>query len=120
MKLLTKEIQRKLPPLGSMDEKEAKDIPIIMKFFTCWSNWTWYVAEGSAILEDGSEVAAKDLNGRKAVDWLFFGLVRGHETELGNFVLSELAAIRGRFGLKIERDLYFRGHTLQEALDKSI
>ena len=42
----------------------------------------------------------------------FFGLVDGFERELGYFSLSELQAFRGRFGLGIERDLYFEPRRL--------
>jgi hypothetical protein len=45
---------------------------------------------------------------------LFFGLVSGHEIELGYFNLSELAQVRGPMGLPIERDLYFKSKTLGE------
>ncbi len=58
------------------------------KFFTPWSRWTWYPIEF-----DGNN--------------LFFGLVDGLEVELGFFLLSELASLRGPNGLKVERDLYF-------------
>lgn len=86
MKLLTKELLKKLPPLYA-NEKVADPVAVV-KFFTPWTNWTWYATEF-----DGKDT--------------FFGLVVGHETELGYFSLSELASIRGRFGLKIERDLHF-------------
>lgn len=38
---------------------------------------------------------------------LFFGLVIGHEPELGYFSVDELEQVRGRLGLPIERDLHF-------------
>ena len=93
MKLMTKEIIAKLPKLYSQEKNENPEI--IVKFFTPWSNWTWYATEGEQ-QEDG--------------DWLFFGLVEGHETELGYFNLSELESVRGPAGLKIERDMHFTGH----------
>jgi hypothetical protein len=40
MKLLTEELKKQLPPLGSQDE--VKDPLIIVKFFCPWSHWTWY------------------------------------------------------------------------------
>jgi hypothetical protein len=40
-------------------------------------------------------------------DVIFFGLVDGFEKELGYFSLSELSSVRGKSGLKIERDRYF-------------
>ena len=44
----------------------------------------------------------------------FFGLVDGHDKELGYFNLNELEEVRGPMGLPIERDLYWRTKTLQE------
>jgi hypothetical protein len=94
MKLLTKQIVRKLDksPLGSTDGKPIKDV--IVKFFTPDSSWTWYVAEGEL---------------QQSGDWMFFGLVDGLEKEWGYFTLSELQAVRGRLGLPVERDMYFDG-----------
>jgi len=86
MKLLTKEILRKLPVLYS---QENIDDPMVwVKFFTPDANWTWY----------GMEFDGKDI---------FFGYVVGLEKELGYFSLSELKKIRGTFKLPVERDLYF-------------
>jgi len=98
MKLLTKEIENKLPKLYSQEHEENP--VIIIKFFTPWSNWTWFAYEGE-----------KQKNG----DWLFFGMVHGDEHEIGYFSLNELESVTGPFGLKIERDKYFGdGHRLNE------
>ena len=94
MKLLTQEIRRKLPPLGSQDSLGSKAVAHV-KFFTPDSNWTWYATEF-----DGQDT--------------FFGLVDGHEKELGYFSLSELQAVRGPMGLAVERDLYWQPKTLKE------
>jgi len=95
MELLPQEIRQALPLLRST-EALGMDAPIIAKFFTPTSNWTWYATEF-----DGDD--------------LFFGLVDGHEKEIGYFSLSELEAVRGPLGLGIERDLYFgTDHTLKE------
>lgn len=69
------------------NEKE-KDPIAYVKFFTPDSSWTWWVTEW-----DGEDT--------------FFGLVKGHETELGYFSLSELDEVRGPLGLYIEVDLHF-------------
>jgi hypothetical protein len=94
MKLLTQEIRKKLPKLR---EQEAKggDAVVYVKFFTPWSSWTWYATEF-----DGEDT--------------FFGLVDGHEKELGYFSLSELQSLRGPLGLSIERDLYWQPKKLRE------
>ena len=90
MKLLTAEIRRALPALGST-EVLGMDAPIIVKFFTPTSNWTWYATEF-----DGED--------------MFFGLVDGFEKEFGYFSLCELESVRGPYGVGIERDLYFGTH----------
>ena len=94
MKLLTKEIRKKLPPLYAQDGKGGKAM-VYVKFFTPDSSWTWYVTEF-----DGEDT--------------FFGLVEGHEKELGYFSLKELKSAKGPMGLPIERDLYFKPKMLEE------
>jgi len=93
MKLITKEIEKKLlnTPLYSTDGNMIKDV--LVKFFNPCGAGTWYVFEA-------------EKNGN---DWEFFGLVDLHEKELGYFTLSELESIRLPFGLSIERDMYFSG-----------
>lgn len=86
MELMTEQLREQLPPLYAT-EKE-KDPTIYVKFFTPWSNWTWYATEF-----DGQD--------------RFFGIVNGFEWEWGYFSLSELESVRGPAGLGIERDLYF-------------
>ena len=87
MKLLTKEIEKKLPPLYSTQDI---DDPIAqVKFFSPTSSWTWY----------GIEYNPEER--------LFWGLVYGHERELGYFSLDELESVKGPYGVGIERDMYF-------------
>ncbi len=103
MKLLTKEIRKKLPPLYAQDGKGGKAV-VHCKFFTPDSSWTWWATEGEPVLdESGNEV-----------DYQFFGLVEGHDRELGYFMLSELEKARGPMGLPIEQDLYWQPKTLEE------
>ena len=116
MKLLTKEIIRKLPPLYAQDGK-GDAAKIHVKFFSPDGSWTWFVTEGNPIVRRDGEIIGDipqaDMQpGDEIVDWLFFGMVHGFEKELGNFVLSELLSVRGKLGLPIERDLYFGDHTL--------
>lgn len=94
MKLLTQEIRGKLPKLYETEDR-GTEAEAVVKFFTPDGGWTWYASEF-----DGQDV--------------FFGLVIGHEAELGYFCLSELEAIRGQLGLPVERDLYFKPTTLKE------
>ena len=88
MKLLTKELLKQFPKLYETEEVPAEEKKVIAKFFTPWTNWTWYATEF-----DGED--------------RFFGLVDGNEKEWGYFSLKELQSITGPVGLKIERDLYF-------------
>jgi hypothetical protein len=90
MKLLTRAILKKLPPLYSQDN--VSDPMVVCKFFTPDAGWTWFVTEGEK-QEDG--------------DFLMFGFVKGLEDELGYFSLNELMKVRGALGLGIERDLHF-------------
>jgi hypothetical protein len=92
VKLLTAEIERRLPPLYSSESVPLAEKLIVAKFFDPCGHYTWYVVEGER-QEDG--------------DWLFFGLVQGDCPEWGYFSLSELESVRGAWGLGIERDLYF-------------
>ena len=96
MMLLTKENRRSLPPIYA-NEAKGLDALAVVKFFNPTGGWTWYATEF-----DGDDT--------------FFGLVDGFEKELGYFSLAELASVRGRFGLGIERDLYFEPTTLRELM----
>jgi len=94
MKLLTKKLREKLPPLYAQEKLGSKAVAHV-KFFTPDSNWTFWATEF-----DGKDT--------------FFGLVDGHEKELGYFSLTELESIRGPMGLPIERDLYWQPKTLEQ------
>src|SRR2546421_11961211 len=100
MELLPEEVRKQLPPLYSQEHVE--DPMVICKFFHPLSHWTWYAIEGSPVDEHGYYDTDKE-----KVDFVFFGLVSGVEVELGYFSLSELKSIRGKYGLPVERDLYF-------------
>ena len=101
MKLLTKEIRRKLPKLYANENKKPEDTQVIVKFFDPCGLWTWYATEF-----DGED--------------MFFGLVRGFEAEQGYFSLSELQSIKGKLGIGIERDKWFGKHTLAEVIEKQL
>lgn len=91
-------VRQKLPayryirPADGLPELYANETiadPIArVKLFTPDSSWTWYLTEF-----DGESTA--------------FGLVIGHETELGYIDLDELSAARGPLRLPIERDIHF-------------
>lgn len=91
MKLLTKEILKKIPPIYAQDSLPEEEKVIHVKFFTPWAGWTWY----------GLEYDPEEQ--------IFFGYVEGLEKEYGYFSLKELEQIQGPFGLKVERDRNFSG-----------
>lgn len=97
MKLLTKQIRKQLPAIYSQEKNP--DPLCVVKFFDPSGRGTWY----------GTEFDGTDR---------FFGFVvspLGSDCdELGYFSLSELGSIRGRFGLGIERDLYWTPAPLSE------
>ena len=81
------EIAGRVPKLYATQDQD--DPVASLKYFTPDSSWSWYVLEF-----DPEEK-------------LCFGLVFGHERELGYFSLEELGEVRGPMGLPVERDLYF-------------
>jgi hypothetical protein len=92
--LLPKELVQKIPKLYESEKVRHPEKVAYVKFFHPVSNWTWYVVE-----YDGQDTC--------------FGLVVGHETELGYFSLRELSITLG-FGIPIERDRYFSPTRLQD------
>ena len=104
--LLPPEIREKLPALYSQEGLGLETLAIV-KFFTPDSNWTWYASEGSPVDENGYYDTDK-----LKVDFYLFGLVCGHEVELGYFSLRELETATGPRRMPIERDLQFRPDTL--------
>lgn len=104
MKLMTKEIERKLEkrPFYSTEGK-GLDAEVIVKFFSPVGAATWLIIEGEK-QEDG--------------DWLLYGYCCIHygEWEWGYVLLSELESIILPFGLRIERDRYIGDHTVVKEL----
>lgn len=93
--LMPPELAAKVPPLYA-NEGQGDEAIAHVKLFTPWTNWTWYASE-------------YDPEQR-----LCFGVVVGHERELGYFSLAELEEIRGPGGLRIERDLHWKPRALKE------
>ena len=93
-KFMTQAIRKQLPPLYAQENLGGKAVAYA-KFFTPDSSWTWYATEF-----DGQDT--------------FFGLVDGHDKELGYFSLSELTAARGPYGLAIERDIHWNPTPLDQ------
>jgi hypothetical protein len=90
MKLMTKTLERRFAKVGS--QREEKDPTIVAKFFNPTGAGTWYATEYDPH------------------DRIFYGYVSifgDWNDEWGSFSLQELEQYRGRFGLGIERDMYF-------------
>lgn len=103
MKLLTKEIERKLErfPIYSQDGK-GRAAQVVFKVFSPVGVATWLITEGER--QEGG-------------DWLFFGWVKVfNEWEAGYFTLSDLESVRVFGGLLgLERDGHASG-TVEELM----
>ena len=96
MKLMTKELEKKLPALYDTEQDVIGTPTVYAKYFHPMSHWTWYATE-------------YDPETR-----MFFVLVDGFDKELGYFSLDELEGVRGALGLPIERDAWFKPTKLSE------
>ncbi len=92
--LIPETLAKSIPRLYATEK--VSDPLVQVKFFTPDCSWTWFVTEF-------------DPDERRC-----FGLVIGHEAELGYFALEELEEVRGPMGLPIERDLYFKPKPLSQ------
>ena len=104
MKLFTKEILAKLPPLGATGELEAKDIKVPLKLFNPTGRGTWYITE---------------YNPKDDLAFGFANLDDPEMAELGYISIKELSDYRSkRMGIGIERDMHFGfDHTLEEVMN---
>lgn len=90
MKLLTNDLLKRFGAVGR--QEESSDPLVIAKFFNPAGAGTWYATE-------------YDPETR-----IFFGYVSifgDWNDEWGSFSLDELESYHGKFGLGIERDMYF-------------
>jgi len=93
MQLLTKEVERTIPALGSQDAKDPREVLVRVHWFSPYSGWDWWCLEADR-QDDGG--------------LLCFGLVRGFEAELGYWTLLELEQARGPAGVPlVERDAHW-------------
>jgi hypothetical protein len=103
MKLLTKVLLRRFAKIGR--QEQVKDPLVVAKFFNPTGAGTWYATE-------------YDPESR-----CFFGYVSlfgDYNDEWGSFSLDELESFRGRFGLGIERDRFFRERAISEIQPKAV
>jgi hypothetical protein len=90
MKLMTKQLEKRFAQVGS--QESIKDPVIVAKFFNPTGAGIWYATEYDQ------------------KDKMFFGYVSifgDWNDEWGYFSLAELESYVGRWGLGIERDLYW-------------
>jgi hypothetical protein len=102
MQLLTKELLKRFEKIGR--QEDVADPIVGAKFFNPTGAGTWYATE-----DDPEEKT-------------FFGYVSifgDWNDEWGSFSLDELQNYRGKFGLGIERDLYFDEKPISEVIPKA-
>jgi len=75
-------------------EATGDEALVHVKLFDPTGSWTWFITE----FDPTNNTA--------------FGLVNGHEAEIGYIDLNELANVRGRMGIGIEIDMHFKPQTL--------
>lgn len=89
MKLITKALEERFEKIG--DQSEIQDPIIVAKFFNPAGRQTWYASEYD-----------KENN-------ICFGYVTGFDfDEWGYFSIDELESLKLPFGLKVERDIFFK------------
>jgi hypothetical protein len=89
MKMMTKEIEKRIPGFGE-SEKDSHDARVHVKFFSPWTGWSWYATE-------------YDPRERR-----FYGFVEGDFPEFGYFSLDELESVDAMPGVPaVERDKYW-------------
>ena len=94
--LLTTKLVNDLPPLYNSEENPEKEAIAVVKFFSPYSQWTWYAVEF-----DGDDT--------------FWGLVDGFEMEYGYFSYSELEAVTVFGGVPaVERDCHWSPRPVKE------
>ena len=124
MKLLTKELAKKLPAIYSTEKLPESEKMAIVKFFG-GSSFSFYAIEANAIIpefdSDGKEcgvtqvsLAKATIQGIKHKDVEFFGYVSGvQEPELCYMMLSQLEGMRfPPFGFPTERDKFYSPESL--------
>ena len=103
MKLMTRTLEQRFAQVGSQEGN--KDPLVIARFFNPTGAGTWYATEYDPTTQ------------------VFFGYVSifgDWNDEWGYFSLDELQEYRGRFGLGIERDLFFRERPISQVEPKAV
>lgn len=100
MKLLTKALLKRFKEVGRQD---IPDPIVIAKFFNPTGAGTWYATE---------------YDEEKRMFYGYVSIFGDHNDEWGYFSLPELEQYHGRYGLGIERDLYFDEGHISEVLNR--
>ena len=103
MILLTKQLEERFAQLGDQDHDHAI---VVCKFFAPTGAGTWFAT-------------SYDPRDRLFFGWVTLGMGPGCD-ELGYFSLDELQSYRGRFGLGIERDIYFQECPIEEVISGKV
>lgn len=115
MQLITEEAAPRLKAAYEASAKTGESSQaVIAKFFTPWAGATWYITEGMPVDENGEPTSIEN-----ARDWHLFGFCNlgdREAAELGYVMLSDLESVRGPAGLRVERDLHYGEHTLDEVM----
>ncbi|MAU01490.1 MAG: hypothetical protein CL608_30485 [Anaerolineaceae bacterium] len=88
---MTKALEERFAQVGR--QETVKDPLVIAKFFYPAGSGTWFATE---------------FNPKRRLFFGFVSLFGDHNDEWGSFSLDELESFKGRFGLGIERDLYWK------------
>lgn len=102
MKLLTQKILADFKKQGRTNNKPSDEVKIIAKFFNPIGTGTWYSIE---------------YDEEKKIFFGFVSLFNDYNDEFSYFSLKDLEDYKGALGLKIERDLHFGNHYLNEILN---
>ena len=95
-RLITKEIESRVPPLYAQDGKGG-DAVIFAKFFCPKNGWRWYMTEYDPETKEA------------------FGWVEGCANELGYFSIREFEDLNRQMWVGVERDLHWpKGRTLND------
>jgi hypothetical protein len=99
MKLMTKAVEKSLPPLYATDGIPAADKLVVQHYFVPWGAGDWFVVEGERVGED---------------DFLMYNYGGLPEPEWGYVSLNEMLSVKGPFGLGIERDMHWTPKVFSE------
>ena len=102
MMLLTKELENQIPLIGTTDKNP--DPMVWVKWFTPDSSYTWYITERNP---HTGRCFGVTVNPASNMPW-----------ELGYFDQKEIESVRGKLGLPVERDKWFKPQPLSQVKAK--